>query len=242
MDRAQGHTGGAPEWDARPVRDGGREPDATRDRNPRAPMTKGELTRTRLLRCAEIVFSEKGYHDTRIQNISKMGGVAKGTIYQYFKNKEEIFIALLASYLEEWEKAIAVDLREYGGDGAAAEYALAYLRRRIMRTAEFCRESRERTNLILRVSVGANRVFEPLIRRFENAILDVIIHDIRRGQKWGTIPRDIDAESAGNAILGAVLRLNFHYFVLRRKQHEHTPTETVAEGGAALVAQMLNMK
>ncbi len=224
------------------MRDGGREPDATRDRELRAPMTKGELTRIRLLRCAERVFSEKGYHEARVENITRMGRVAKGTIYQYFKNKEEIFIALLASYLDEWEKAIAVDLREYGGDGAPAGYALDYLRHRIMRTAEFCRESRERTNLILRVSVGANRVFDPLIRRFENAILDVIIHDIRRGQKWGTIPLDLNVESASNAILGAVLRLNFHYFVLRRKQHEHTPTETVAEGGAALVAQMLNMK
>lgn len=205
-------------------------------------MTKGELTRIRLLRCAEQVFSEKGYHEARVENITKMGRVAKGTIYQYFRNKEEIFIALLASYLEEWEKAIAVDLGEFGGDGTPAGYALAYLRHRLRKTAEFCRQSRERTNLILRVSAGANRVFEPLIRRFENAILDVITHDIRLGQKWGTIPLDLNVESASNAILGAVLRLNFHYFVLRRQEYKQTPTDAVAEGGAALVAQMLSMR
>ena len=54
-------------------------------------MKKGEKTRDRLLKCAEKAFSRKGYYETQVSDIVKLAHVAKGTIYQYFKNKEEIF-------------------------------------------------------------------------------------------------------------------------------------------------------
>ena len=51
-------------------------------------MKKGEETRDRLLRCAEKAFSKKGFYETQVSDIVKLAHVAKGTIYQYFKNKD----------------------------------------------------------------------------------------------------------------------------------------------------------
>ncbi|MBP6990291.1 MAG: TetR/AcrR family transcriptional regulator [Spirochaetes bacterium] len=62
-------------------------------------MKKGEKTRDRLLKCAEKAFSKKGYYETQVSDIVKLAHVAKGTIYQYFKNKEEIFSTLLETYI-----------------------------------------------------------------------------------------------------------------------------------------------
>ena len=43
---------------------------------------------------AVIVIAENGYHQAQVSKIAKEAGVADGTIYLYFKNKEDILISL----------------------------------------------------------------------------------------------------------------------------------------------------
>ena len=50
-------------------------------------MKKGERTKETILQCAEKVFSEKGYFGAQVADIIKLAHVAKGTVYEYFKNK-----------------------------------------------------------------------------------------------------------------------------------------------------------
>ena len=52
--------------------------------------SKSELKRQALLKGAARVFSEKGYVNTSIKNITDEASVAVGTFYIYFKNKEEV--------------------------------------------------------------------------------------------------------------------------------------------------------
>ena len=40
------------------------------------------------------VIAENGYHQSQVSKIAKQAGVADGTIYLYFKNKEFILISL----------------------------------------------------------------------------------------------------------------------------------------------------
>ena len=43
---------------------------------------------------AVIVIAENGYHQAQVSKIAKEAGVADGTIYLYFKNKEDILISV----------------------------------------------------------------------------------------------------------------------------------------------------
>lgn len=52
---------------------------------------RGTATKERLLRAAEQVFADVGYHDASIVKITEAAGVAMGTFYLYFKSKLEIF-------------------------------------------------------------------------------------------------------------------------------------------------------
>lgn len=68
-----------------------------------------------LIREAAIqVFSEKGYHEARADEIAQAAGVAVGTIYNYFKNKEEILFDIFATEFEQrrrfYEELRASDL------------------------------------------------------------------------------------------------------------------------------------
>jgi TetR/AcrR family transcriptional regulator, fatty acid metabolism regulator protein len=49
-------------------------------------MDKREL----IIKCAIEIMSAKGHHNARIQEIADKAGVAVGTIYHYFRNKEEL--------------------------------------------------------------------------------------------------------------------------------------------------------
>jgi len=48
-----------------------------------------------ILRAAESVFTRKGYYETRMDDIALEAELAKGTIYYYFKSKDEIYAQLL---------------------------------------------------------------------------------------------------------------------------------------------------
>jgi AcrR family transcriptional regulator len=82
-----------------------------------------ENRRASILAAARCVFARQGYAQTVVDDIAGRAGIAKGTLYLYFKSKEEIFLAALiedARRLEELtrERMNAVDswrdkIREY---------------------------------------------------------------------------------------------------------------------------------
>ncbi|MHB8895675.1 MAG: TetR family transcriptional regulator [Candidatus Geothermincolia bacterium] len=76
----------------------------------RLATLSGEERRTdAILDAAYGVFSTKGYHNATVDDIAQHAGVSKGTCYQYFSGKEEIFLATLdrtlAKILTEAEDA-----------------------------------------------------------------------------------------------------------------------------------------
>ncbi|GBG57808.1 TetR family transcriptional regulator [Sporomusaceae bacterium FL31] len=59
------------------------------------PPQDPQIRITEILNAAEPLFYLKGYYETAISDIAKKMGVAQGTIYYYFKSKEEILEALI---------------------------------------------------------------------------------------------------------------------------------------------------
>lgn len=52
---------------------------------------QGAERKQQLLDCAAALFAERGYADTRVIDIVRAAGVAKGLFYWYFENKEQLF-------------------------------------------------------------------------------------------------------------------------------------------------------
>lgn len=71
-------------------------------------MKKDKPKYKQIIDAAIIVIAENGYHQSQVSKIAKQAGVADGTIYLYFKNKEEI----LVSVFEEKMEIFADNLKE----------------------------------------------------------------------------------------------------------------------------------
>ncbi|MBL4740662.1 MAG: TetR family transcriptional regulator [Sneathiella sp.] len=68
--------------------------------------------RQAILDGARQLFVEADYFDVSMAIIAKRSGLAKGTVYLYFKTKEEIFLSLSTEELENWLSAFETRLRE----------------------------------------------------------------------------------------------------------------------------------
>jgi len=73
----------------------------------------------RILSAAATVFAEKGFHQATIRDIAQLADVADGTIYNYFANKFDLLIGLMARIAElerlpgELVQALRGDVRDF---------------------------------------------------------------------------------------------------------------------------------
>jgi AcrR family transcriptional regulator len=60
-----------------------------------------------ILEAARKVFAKKGFSDATVDDIANAAGVAKGTIYLYYKSKRDVYFAALKFGLEQMYSALA---------------------------------------------------------------------------------------------------------------------------------------
>jgi len=61
-----------------------------------------------LLSAARRVFAQKGFASTKIEDVAREAGIGKGTVYEYFRSKDDIFFALFEEFKAEFHKRIFV--------------------------------------------------------------------------------------------------------------------------------------
>jgi TetR/AcrR family fatty acid metabolism transcriptional regulator len=66
-----------------------------------APSRSGNK-RARILRAATDVFAQVGYFNARVSQVAKAAGVADGTIYLYFENKEDLLITIFREHAQSY--------------------------------------------------------------------------------------------------------------------------------------------
>ena len=71
-----------------------------------------EKKRANIRDSAMVVFGKKGYTKTRMIDIAKKAKIGKGTIYEYFSSKEEIFSEIFKHFFADVEKSIESALTE----------------------------------------------------------------------------------------------------------------------------------
>jgi AcrR family transcriptional regulator len=62
--------------------------------------------RGRILSTARSLFIQHGYHGLAMRQIAESLNVSKPALYYHFKDKEELFLAILTNYLDEMETAL----------------------------------------------------------------------------------------------------------------------------------------
>jgi AcrR family transcriptional regulator len=152
----------------------------------------GDARRAELLRHAESLFQERGYADTRMVDIARAAGVAKGLVYWYFENKEQLFAEIIVD-LHERLRVVQAEATADLDDPLAIMYVGA------VATIRFVAENRKLYWLIQHVSTDER--FEPETTRAARIHADDTARVLEEGQRLGLVRADDQAlvMAQGNA-------------------------------------------
>ncbi len=143
------------------------------------------------------VFAEKGFARATVEEIARQAGIAKGTIYNNYKSKRELFLALLEEGIDRLEAAVNREV-------ARKETVLAKLEALISAQLGFFEEYRDYCKILLSEVWGLGHRWEEQVQRLRSGYFQTIRELLEKGQEEGVIRRDLEAETAAAAIFGAV--------------------------------------
>ncbi|WP_028316029.1 TetR/AcrR family transcriptional regulator [Desulfatibacillum aliphaticivorans] len=170
---------------------------------------KPEERKKLILASAKKLFSRNGYYQTQISDIIKDAGIARGTIYQYFANKEDVFVTLAEEYYSLWEESISLAAADLDLDMVNP---VNYFRHRIKRTLFFFSQDKDLCNIALRVGLGLPGEMASVIKRFEERIIRLLIGDLKLGIDNGHVRQDLNVELTANLLTGALLSTAYHFY------------------------------
>jgi AcrR family transcriptional regulator len=75
--------------------------------------TQKQKRRGDILEAAMQLFKENAYEAVNMATVARQADLAKGTLYLYFKTKEELFLALLSQFFREWFRALNRGLKRF---------------------------------------------------------------------------------------------------------------------------------
>lgn len=151
----------------------------------------------RILEAAVKIFARQGFRQSTVSQIAKEAGVADGTIYLYFKNKDDI----LVHFFGFKAKQVFDCFHEEVARGADSLEKLRNLVR--VHLAEFQRDPD--MAIVYHVETHQiSRLAEDQIREMGKMYHDIISDIVEEGQQAGLIRRDIYLGLVKRLILGAV--------------------------------------
>ena len=173
----------------------------------------GVAKRERILRAAIRIFSQKGYFNSRISEIARQAGVADGTIYLYFKNKDDLLISLFEEKMGE----VVRDIRARVADGSGALSRLQIFIRNHMDLLTREAGLIEVIQVELRQSNKFMKEYVP-VKFLE--YLDVISGILEDGKREGVFRADLNVTLARRAIFGALDEISLAYVLSRKRKYD----------------------
>ena len=165
--------------------------------------------RAQIVACARSVFARQGFHGANIAAICKEAGIGRGTLYQYFDNKRDVFFAVVEELKERVERVIRerTPIADFEGSAVAPpELVSAYCRKRLrtMLDAVFADEASLR--LIVQVARGLDGGLDEVVRQVDRIVLGAYIADLEAAHRMGVIECD-NPEMTALFVLGGVEKL-----------------------------------
>jgi len=186
---------------------------------------KADERKRLILEHAKRLFSRKGYYNTQISDIVDEAKIARGTVYQYFKNKDDIFITLIRDFYNDWEKKVSFEMNRINlGQISPQEYFYF----RVKNTLEFLADDPDLCNIVLRMGIGLSGELESTIKRFEKKIHNLIVSDLELGIRNNHIRKDLGVEMASNLITGALLKTALYDFGAKKRKKDSKEIEQMA--------------
>jgi TetR/AcrR family fatty acid metabolism transcriptional regulator len=178
--------------------------------------------RDAILRAAIDVFADRGYFNAQVADVARAAGVAAGTVYLYFRSKDDLLISI-------FERG----MREALGDVRTTAAAVRDPRERLRRIARghLARIGRDRSlAIVFQVELRQSTKF---MERFSATLLrdylGLIRDTIADGQRQGLLRTDISPTLAAKMLFGALDEMATNWILSKRRYALEADAEAVID-------------
>jgi TetR/AcrR family transcriptional regulator, fatty acid metabolism regulator protein len=178
--------------------------------------------RDAILRAAIDVFAERGYFNAQVADVARAAGVAAGTVYLYFQNKDHLLVSI-------FERSMRDGLAE--SRAAVAELRDPRERLRRLARGHLARLGNDRNlAIVFQVELRQSTKF---MERFSATLLRDYIGLIRAaiadGQQSGIFRADIKATVAAKMLFGALDEMATNWILSARKYSLEADADAVVD-------------
>ena len=131
------------------------------------PEAEGASTRERLLEAASRLFLERGYAATGVAAVLEQAGVRSGSMYHFFRSKEDLLVGVLDRYIELLQPVILDPVEATTADPIERVFALLERYRGFLLMTE-CRLGCPIGNLALEISDTHEDARKKVVQNFAN--------------------------------------------------------------------------
>jgi TetR/AcrR family fatty acid metabolism transcriptional regulator len=175
-----------------------------------------------ILRAAIKVFAGSGFFNSKVADVAREAGVADGTVYLYFKNKDDILVSIFNHYMDEALAAGKASLAEI--DDPIEKL------RRIVR-AHLERLGRDRNlAVVFQVELRSSTKFmEQFSATKVTEYLELIRAVIEDGQREGVFRAGINTKVAAKVLFGALDEMATNWVLSRKRYNLISTAEPVLD-------------
>ncbi len=187
-----------------------------------------EERKDQIMNAAEEVFTRKGFDEARMDDIAEETGLSKGTLYLYFKSKDDLITAILDRIFQREFKAFEnLDLSTLSASEAVWLFTDTVIRdiQLILRLMPIAYE--------FLALAFRNKVVQTALKLYVNRYMDIFIPIIERGIESGEF-RQVDPKEvgiAGGAIMeGTILLWVYDNSLVDPEKHIRSGMKLLLEG------------
>lgn len=160
------------------------------------PKGKREL----IIEAAEKIFSQKGFFQAKVEEIAAEAGVGKGTVYEYFSSKEEVFKEMLMHVIKD----IDLSMNKSGHPHSALER----IREIVEKHLSFMLKHRNMAIVLMQEHLTMSDDLLDTMKTNRDNKLKTLERIVVEGMERGEFRKDINPMITAHLIFGATISLS----------------------------------
>lgn len=174
-----------------------------------------------IIEAAVRVFARNGYYNSRVSDIAREAGVASGTIYLYFKTKDEILVSLFREKMAAWVAHVRDEIADES-DPVAKIRRLVALHFSVLEKDPALAE-------VVQVELRqGHKFFRGASAHEVSAYFELIGTVLEEGQAAGVFRDDVPVKVATKVLFGAMDQMATSWVLGKRKHRLTEAAEAVA--------------
>ncbi|WP_204179946.1 MULTISPECIES: TetR/AcrR family transcriptional regulator [unclassified Staphylococcus] len=163
-----------------------------------------------VIESALVLFSEKGYSQTSTSDIAKRAGVAEGTVYKQFKNKEALLYAGLVPIIKD--NIAPTVAEEFLSELNRASNLEIFINTFVDNRSQFIYENRMLIKIFFNEAMTSKTFQSVLLEIFNKRLVAHLKPIINKMIRCGEM-RDVEAEFFVRSLIAQTINLNISYLI-----------------------------